>query len=185
MHNLNDIRHHIRAVTQTRKITNAMYLLSTSRMRRTMKQAEYNREYFKRVRTTMRDILSRSNDIRHPYLKERPGDRAVFIVIAGDKGLCGAYNENVLNLAYSRMQQFKSCFLITIGIVATQYFTRKGIAPNLEYLGVAQSPMLSDARRINRNGTTDLHRLKGARGGPKRTMCKGRKPYKMPCAPKS
>ncbi len=148
MHNLNEIRQHIRAVSQTRKITNAMYLLSTARMRRAMQHADYNHEYFTRVRTSMRDILARSENITHPYLVENPGERAAFIVIAGDKGLCGGYNENVLNLAYERMRRYKNCFLATIGIVATQYFVKKGITPDREYLGVAQNPTLTDARRI-------------------------------------
>ncbi len=149
MSNLNEVRQHIGAVSQTRKITNAMYLLSTSRMRRAILHADYNHEYFIRVRTSMRGILARSESVSHPYLVEHPKEeRAAFIVIAGDKGLCGSYNENVLNLAYERMQQYQKCYLATIGIVATQFFIKKGITPDMEYLGVAQNPTLTDARRI-------------------------------------
>lgn len=148
MHNLNEIKQHIRAVSQTRKITNAMYLLSTSRMRRAITQAQYNREYFMRVRATVKAILALSENVHHPYLEIRPGDRAAFIVVAGDKGMCGSYNENILDFAYQRIMQHDNRYLITIGIVATRYFMRKGITPDMELLGVAQNPTLTDARNI-------------------------------------
>ncbi len=148
MYNLNEVKQHMRAVSQTRKITNAMYLLSTSRMRRAMTHARYNREYFMRVRATVKAILALSENVHHPYLDVRPVDRAAFIVVAGDKGMCGSYNESVLDFAYNRVMEHKNRYLITIGIVATRYFMRKGITPDMELLGVAQNPTLTDARNI-------------------------------------
>jgi F-type H+-transporting ATPase subunit gamma len=148
MHNLNEIKRHIRSVEQTRKITNAMYLLSTSRMRRAITNAAYNNEYFMRVRSTVKGILARSKGIRHPYLEDRGSARAVFIVVAGDKSLCGPYNDNILDFAFERIRRHSKRYLVTIGIVATHYFVKNGIVPDLELIGVAQNPSLTDARNI-------------------------------------
>ncbi len=148
MHNLSEVKHHTRAVSQTRKITNAMYLLSTSRMRRAMMHARYNQEYFTRVRATVKGILARSEYVHHPYLEIRPGDRAAFIVVAGDKGMCGSYNEKILDFAYNRIIKHTNRYIITIGMVATRYFMKKGITPDMELLGVAQNPTMTDARNI-------------------------------------
>lgn len=149
MKNLNEIRYHLRSVQQTRQITNAMYLLSTSRMKKAMTHIEYNRNYLHRVRQTMKDILDKSRDVDHPYLeKELEGNRAAYIVIAADKGLCGSYNNNVLNLAYDHIKDHENRYVVTAGIMATEFFRRHGIEPDIELLGIVQDPKLSLAREL-------------------------------------
>lgn len=148
MENMNEIRHHVRAIEQTRKITNAMYLVSTARMRKYMVHINYNRKYFKRVRLTVQDILNKSKDIQHPYLDVRGDKSAVFIVIAGDKGMCGAYNVNVLEFALKKIQERAERYVITVGTVASAYFRRKGIEPDIEVLDIAQDPSLFNARKL-------------------------------------
>lgn len=148
MEKMNEIRHHVRAIEQTRKITNAMYLVSTARMRKYMVHISYNRKYFKRVRSTVQDILNKSKDIHHPYIDLRGDKSAVFIVIAGDKGMCGAYNANVLELAYKKILERAHRHVITVGTVASTYFRRKGIEPDIEVLDIAQDPSLFNARKL-------------------------------------
>jgi len=148
MTNLNEIRRHIRAVSKTRQITNAMYLLSTARMKRAMQHVDYNREYYKRVRATVKDILSKSSSVHHPYLDARPTKRAAYLVIASDKGMCGNYNSNILNFAWEQMRHKEQHYLGTIGIMATEFFRKKGMEPDVQWLGVAQNPTLMDARNI-------------------------------------
>lgn len=148
MQGVNEIRRHLQAVAQTRQITNAMYLLSSSRMRKAMISIEYNREYYKRLRTTMKDILSKTHDVQEKYFAMRPGQRTAFVVVAGDKGLCGSYNSSVLNYALELMQQHEHSYVITVGIMATEFFKQKGICVDIEYLGVVQDPNLDAAREI-------------------------------------
>ena len=149
--NMNELRAHIRAVCQTRQITNAMYLLSASRMKKTMQNVNYCRNYFYRVQSAVKDILIKSPQIEHPYLNKRPGKRAGYIVIAGDKGMCGAYNHNVLNYAWDCMRQTEGGYLVTVGICATEFFKKKGIAPDYEYIGIAQNPTIGNARSVKDN----------------------------------
>lgn len=148
MQNLNEIRQHTIAISKTRQITNAMYLLSTARMKKAMQYVDYNREYYRRVRATVKDILAKSYHVHHPYLELRPGKRTAYLVIASDKGMCGNYNSSILNYAWERIQNSPERYIATIGMMATQFFMKKGITPDVEWLGVAQNPTLMDARNI-------------------------------------
>ena len=125
MQNTNEIRAHIAAVQQTRKITNAMHLVSSSRLKKVMSHIEYNNAYFSRVQATMKDILQSSEAVTHEYLTGREGDRRTYVVVSGDKGMAGAYNSNVLNLAYNTImerKERKETYLLTVGLVASEFF---------------------------------------------------------------
>jgi F-type H+-transporting ATPase subunit gamma len=97
----------------------------------------------------MREILSSVKDLTHPYLTERPEGRRTYIVISGDKGLCGAYNAAVLALADQRLAEYPDATLITIGHVAEAYYRRKGRDPDISMLGIVQDPTMKAARRIS------------------------------------
>ncbi len=160
MSNLYEIKHHIAAVEQTRKITGAMQVVSTTRMKRVMQHIEYNHRYFLRVQETMKEILVSSQNISHRYLDHHRGRRRAFIVIAGDKGMAGDYNENILNYALSEINEHKKkenaeAFIITIGNIATEFFRRIGDTPDIELFGIAQDPSLERAREL----MTDLFDL--------------------------
>lgn len=157
MQNLNEIRHHIRAIEQTRKITNAMHLVSTARMKRVMPHVEYNRLYFSRVQAAMQDILSSGDGLEHPYLAEPGGARTTYIVISGDKGMAGGYNSSLLNFAWERIQSSseKDRHLIAAGITASRFFKSKGVIPDTEVYGVSQDPSLLNARHM----TQDIFKL--------------------------
>ena len=67
MQKANEIRHRISANEEIRKITNAMYLVSTSRLRRVLQHIEYNNKAFRKIQTSMKDLLERMDDVAHPY----------------------------------------------------------------------------------------------------------------------
>ncbi len=148
MQNMNEIKQHIRAIEQTRKITNAMHLVPSSRMKRVMPHVEYNRTYFDRVQAAMRDIVTSSEGFDHPYLRDRGDKNVTYIVISGDKGMAGAYNANILNFAWEHMQKHENRHLITLGVTASQYFKKKGVLPDIEIFGASQDPSLYRARHM-------------------------------------
>ncbi|MDR0445830.1 MAG: ATP synthase F1 subunit gamma [Oscillospiraceae bacterium] len=150
MASANEIRHRIAAVEQTRKITGAMEMVSSNRMRRIMSHREYNRRYFDYIRRSMREILNSVEGITHPYLTARPEGRRAYIVITGDKGLCGSYNSAILALADQRLAEFPDATLITIGNIAEEYYRRRGRIPDLSMYGIVQDPTMKAARRISR-----------------------------------
>ena len=148
MANVAEIRQHIRAVDQTRKITHAMHLVASSRMSRVMSHIEYNNAYFSRVQSTMKDILLGSEAISHPYLTERQGDRRTFVVVSGDKGMAGGYNNNLTRFAMEQIRGHENYHLITVGMVASNFFLENGIKPDIELAGASQDPSLVNAREL-------------------------------------
>lgn len=146
MQNLNEIHQHIRAVEQTRKLTNAMYLVASSRMKHALPLVEYDRMYFKKVQAAMRDILQCEGYTRHPYLEDRGCDRCVYIVVAGDKGMAGGYNSAVLNLAWQEATAHPNPHIITVGVMASRFFRERGLVPESEVYGLSQDPSLENAR---------------------------------------
>ncbi len=155
MQDMNEIRHHIRAVEQTRKITSAMHLVSSARMKKVMPHVEYNKRYFQRVRSAMQHILAATEGFQHPYLNDRGSERNTYIVIAGDKGLAGSYNSDVLRFAREHFTSGDNNHLIAVGITAAQYFRKQGIMPDIEIIGVSQDPSLYHARHM----TQDIFRF--------------------------
>ena len=148
MASVSEIRHHISAVDQTRKITNAMQMVSSARMKKFSGYIPYNAEYFKKLRSTMKDILESSQDVDHAYLRPHRGERRTYIVIAGDKEMAGSYNHNILNMAYEEIRQHPGCYVVTVGQIATHFFRKRGIEPEYEVPGAAQDPSLYNATQL-------------------------------------
>ena len=146
-----EIKHRIKSVSDTHQITKAMELISVSKMRKAMEKQAVNAAYFNSVRSTIKDIMRHSTDIRHKYLVHRPNDRTAYIVIAGDKGLAGAFNSNVLNMAWEHMQTRPVHYVVTIGQMARAFFENKHKPGDLECTHAVTNPTLHDARGIMRD----------------------------------
>lgn len=89
------IKARIRSVDSTKKITKAMQLVASSKLKKQKQYMEENREYAHYLKETVSDILMSLKDSKHPYLQRHEG-KAVTIVFTSDMGLCGGYNANVL-----------------------------------------------------------------------------------------
>ena len=149
----NEIRRRISAVEQTKKITGAMEMVSSNRMRQVMGHIEQNRLFFANIRRTMKEILTSPHEASHPYFAKRPRDHATFMVISGDKGLCGSYNSAILKYAMKRFSETPGSALITLGNTAEEFFRMQGIIPDITLLGIAQDPTLAKAREVARELT--------------------------------
>lgn len=151
MSSITEIRHRVKVVEETRKITKAMYLIASSKMRRAIDLHDKNLEYFKKVRSDIRFILDNAGNLKHPFFGRRPGMRTAYLVIAADKGMCGSYNQNVLNLAYRHMQDRDERYIFTVGQMTREFFEQRGMEPDVEFLHIIQNPRLNDARAITEN----------------------------------
>ena len=149
-----DITNSIRAINDTSKITKAMKLISTSKMQKAIARYDANLLYFNRVRAALKDILVHSHELHHTFLEHHEKGHPAYIVIAADKGLCGAYNHNILRFASDFMTDGEK-FVITIGQEARAYFERRDIPIDVEYLHISQNPTLYEARNL----ASDLSRL--------------------------
>ena len=150
MKNMNELRQHLHAVEQTRQITNAMYLLSTSRMKKAVQNIDYNLTYMRRLRATMKDILSKTkrNALTNKYIELHEDGKVLFVVITSDKGLCGGYNAGVMDLALKTMARFHNPLLVSLGVMGTESFENRGIKPDFVHYGASQHPSLFFARHI-------------------------------------
>lgn len=158
MENISELKQHLRAIEQTRQISNAMYLLSTSRMKKSMQNIDYNLLYLKRLRSTIKDIISKTkhNMLSDPFLELTEGGRALFFVISSDKGLCGGYNSDVVNLAMEKMREYPDTVVYSLGLKGTEMFVNHGITPEHSWYGASQRPSLHLARELG-NNIVDLY----------------------------
>ena len=150
MESIKEIRTHIDSVQQTLKITNAMYLISSSKLRKARRQLTDVQPYFEKITRTISDILHRTAGVEHVYFDTRPGHphKVGYIVITGDKGLAGAYNHNVLRLVEEEMAKVQDPTLFLIGQAGRNYFQHKGVNIDGEFMYTAQDPTVYRAREI-------------------------------------
>ncbi|HJV06837.1 MAG TPA: F0F1 ATP synthase subunit gamma [Chromobacteriaceae bacterium] len=118
----------IRSVQNTQKITRAMQMVSTSKMRKTQERMRAARPYAEKVRTVMAHLAQANTDLEHPLLSRRDVvKRAGIIIVTSDKGLCGGLNVNTLKKLYAKVKELQDqnvevdvCCLGQKGLAAAQ-----------------------------------------------------------------
>lgn len=156
-----DIKKRIRGIEQTLKITNAMYMISSSKLKKARRQLSDVQPYFQKVAQTMGDILRHSPEMRHVFLdghgKPEAERQTAVVVVTGDKGMAGAYNHNVLKLAEQVLSEKPNPTLFLIGEVGRHHFTKRNIQIDAEFMYTAQDPVIQRAREIT-DTFVDLYR---------------------------
>ena len=127
-----EIKNRIRSMESTKQITKAMEMVAASKLRRAQAQVLSSRPYFEILYTTIQEILSQNRDVESAYLVQRPVKKTLYVVIAGDRGLAGGYNSNVLKMVVAKMEG-QDAIVLPVGKKATDYFRSHNV------------PMLSDA----------------------------------------
>lgn len=154
MANMREIRERISSIGDIMKITNAMYLISSSKLKKAKKSLEATAPYFDQLQSTIHHILKHTPEFQHIYFDTRQNKSSSektygYIVVTGDKGLCGAYNHNVLKLAESEMSKHENTCLFVVGQIGRKYFSHKKVTVDGEFLYTAQNPTLYRARNIS------------------------------------
>ena len=116
-----EIKNRIRSMESTKQITKAMEMVAASKLRRAQAQVLSSRPYFEILYFTIQNILSQNRETESAYLKERPVKKSLYVVIAGDRGLAGGYNSNVLKKVLSHMEG-KNVAVLPVGKKALDYF---------------------------------------------------------------
>jgi len=159
MSSLRDVRLHMRAIEQTLKVTKAMKLISTAKLRKGRRMLENTEPYFKRIQKSMFDILSGADDFKSEYLRNfdpLPADRrdvshsphTAIIVITSDKGLAGGYNANVFRRVNELCKKVTNPVLILIGSVGYRYFIHSPYIILENFSFQSQMPTLEHAEEI-------------------------------------
>ena len=116
---MKDIKLRIKSVESTMQITKAMELVASSKMRRAKERVEHSRPYFETLHKTLTEIAAADPRARNPYLRRAEIKKTLLIVIAGDRGLAGGYNSNVLRQA---QQEAGDVVVLPIGKRSAEYF---------------------------------------------------------------
>ena len=122
-----EIKTRIRSMESTKQITKAMEMVAASKLRRAQNQVLCSRPYFEILYATMNDIVDSTRDFSSPYLTKRPVKKSVYVVIAGDRGLAGGYNSNILKLVAAEAEG-KDVLILPIGKKAADHFRARGAA---------------------------------------------------------
>lgn len=122
---MKDIKLRIRSMESTKHITKAMEMVASSKLRRAQENVQRSRPYFELMYTTLTDIASRDTEFASSYVEARPVNRSLYVVIAGDRGLAGGYNHNVLRLAEDDMKN-KNSVVLPVGKKAIETLTSHG-----------------------------------------------------------
>jgi F-type H+-transporting ATPase subunit gamma len=145
MHSPRDLRRRIRSVGGTAQITKAMQMVAASKMRKAQEAALAARPFARMLYRIQRHAVTRAHDFTHPLLEVREAQRRAVILVAADKGLCGALNTNVFRLA----SQFDpdTTIYITAGRKAAQFVarSRRQLAAEFAY---GDNPVYPEARAI-------------------------------------
>ena len=148
---MKDIKRRIKSVGSTRQITKAMELVSSSKLRKAKMRAEQARPYFNELYKSLCEIASANTDLSTIFTVKREVKHRLFIVIAGDRGLAGGYNSNVLKLATSaHAGDAEKPKIIAIGKKAIEYFDKREYDIVASYAGIAEisSPIWLRISRI-------------------------------------
>ena len=151
MPTLLDFRRRIRSVKNTQQITRAMKFIAAARLRRAQETAVSLRPYAAGIREVLRSAMSRiENPEQFPLLTQRPEERVLVLVAAGERGLCGAFNANVLRRAFEflREKNDKTVEVIAIAKKSRDAFAKRSWKIAAEYVDVTTRADLGVAGKI-------------------------------------
>lgn len=163
MESMKDIRSRMVSVQKTMKITNAMYLMASSKLKRSRSRLATVEPYFNKLQYVIMDILRHTEEGKQRYFAtdvDIPQDqiRHGYIIITSDKGLAGAYNLNVNRLAEAEIRKTKNNKLFFIGYTGQKYFSKRPELGEIQqdHCYSAAEPELWRARRISEYVTSEF-----------------------------
>lgn len=152
MANTKEIQTRMSSIRDTMKITNAMYMISSSKLKKAKKALEESSDHFYAIQSSIARILRHVPEIENIYFgTDTPVEnkRTGYIVVTADKGLAGAYNQNVMKLVEKELQANPQGELFVVGQIGRSYFEKKGYNIHRHFQYTAQNPSIHRARVIS------------------------------------
>ena len=138
-----EIKNRIRSMESTKQITKAMEMVASSKLRKAQSQVMASRPYFETLYGILQDIAQNNRDFSSPYLTERKSQKRLYIVIGGDRGLAGGYNNNVIKAAMAQLESGEYGVL-PLGKKAVDYFRSHQVEILTDSYGCAEDISVSD-----------------------------------------
>jgi F-type H+-transporting ATPase subunit gamma len=143
-----EIRTKIASVKSTQKITKAMQMVATSKMRRAQDRMKLARPYAEKIRNVIGHLNEANPDYRHPFLQSRDPKSIGVIVISTDRGLAGGLNANIFKQVLFLLREWEGkgakAQLCTIGSKGLQFFRRLGTPIVANVSGLGDRPHVND-----------------------------------------
>ena len=140
MPSLQGLRRKIGSIKNTQKITKAMKMVSAAKLKRAQERILAARPYAKKMAVVLGSLSSRVNRQHHPLLRRSTGKRLELLVITSDRGLCGAFNANILRRAVEFLREKQETgYTVTVSLVgrkARDFFRRRAWSRRQEWVGV-------------------------------------------------
>lgn len=153
MANAKEIKDRIDGIKETQKITKAMYLISSAKMSKAKAELDKTRPYFNALQAEIKRIFRTAEEVDSKYFYpddalNHPDGTFACLVITADKGLAGAYNQNVIKEANALLAQHPQTKLFVVGEYGRHYFSQRNIPIERSFLYTAQNPTMYRAREI-------------------------------------
>jgi F-type H+-transporting ATPase subunit gamma len=151
MPSLLDIRRRIRSVKNTQQLTKAMKTVSAAKLRRAQDRVFSARPYAEQLKKVLGNLAGRLENIKHPLIAVRPEERILFVIVTADRGLCGAFNSNILRAAqgFLREHAAQSVSLIAAGRKGRDFFRRRSLPMKAEFVNIFSRLDYSHAKDIS------------------------------------
>ena len=161
MATLREIRRRIGGVKSTQKITKAMKMVAAAKLRRAQDAVIAARPYARKMKELLNHLAARVDVNVHPHFAVRPVKKAAIIVVTADRGLCGAFNSNLIRAAaahsqrqYGELQASGAVKLICVGKKGFDFFSKKGYPIARKYTGLFAALQFGTARSIAADAMT-------------------------------
>jgi F-type H+-transporting ATPase subunit gamma len=150
---LRDIKKRIGSTRSTQQITRTMEMVATAKIKKAQERIESARPYALAMMEVLGNVAKFVKGATHPLLETHASrDRIVVIAITSDRGMCGAFNSNILRITEQIMASERAVGvevdLIAVGKKAVSYFRYRGVEPLAAYRDISEKPTIADARSI-------------------------------------
>lgn len=144
-----DIKRRIKTVRNTQQITKAMKMVAAARIKKAEERFKAAQPYSKKLQEVVRDLTVQASDAIHPLMQVRPVQRTAVLVVTSDKGLCGAYNNNLLKMVFPFLSKMNAddFDLIVVGSKGDKFLRRRKF--NLHTSQTGWTPDADTARKIS------------------------------------
>jgi F-type H+-transporting ATPase subunit gamma len=147
-----DIRRRIRSVKSTQQITRAMKMVAAARLRRAQDRIFNARPYANEMVTMLSSVAARTADRCHPLLLERPIQRVLLVLVTADRGLCGAFNTNLIRAAQIYLDEHRDLdvSILTVGRKGRDYYVKRPVKVIGEHINIFGRLEFSQSQAISK-----------------------------------